>query len=202
MCVVELSAALVASTAPSFTNAANVMERASPLLIAMCVILSAAVKLTRQLAAGMIGKVRVTCPDCAGEGEKLREKDMCKKCHGKKVSKVKKRVEFMIEPGTLHGERIALKGEADEAVGRVKSLSSLRSLKSPPGTSCSTLASNRTIPSRFRLAQGQEISTSACRSLSQKLFSALSASSSFISTAEVSRSPPSAVSACSRTARS
>lgn len=40
----------------------------------------------------------------------------CKKCKGDKVVKDKKRVEFQIEPGTENGERIALKGEGDEAV--------------------------------------------------------------------------------------
>ncbi len=40
----------------------------------------------------------------------------CKKCKGAKVVKEKKRVEFKIEPGTEDGERIALKGEGDEAV--------------------------------------------------------------------------------------
>lgn len=40
----------------------------------------------------------------------------CKKCEGKKVTKAKKRVEFQIDPGTENGERIALKGEGDEAV--------------------------------------------------------------------------------------
>ena len=30
--------------------------------------------------------------------------------------KDKKRVDFEIEPGTVHGERIALKGEGDELV--------------------------------------------------------------------------------------
>lgn len=41
----------------------------------------------------------------------------CKKCKGKKVTKEKKRVEFLIQPGTESGERIALKGEGDAAVG-------------------------------------------------------------------------------------
>ena len=40
----------------------------------------------------------------------------CKKCKGKKVTKEKKRVEFMIDPGTEDGERIALKGEGDALV--------------------------------------------------------------------------------------
>jgi DnaJ family protein A protein 2 len=40
----------------------------------------------------------------------------CKKCRGKKVVTEKKRVEFRVEPGTEDGERIALRGEADQAV--------------------------------------------------------------------------------------
>lgn len=50
--------------------------------------------------------------------------DRCKKCQGKRVTKVKKRVEFQIDPGTENGERIALKGEGDEAV-RIVHLSSI-----------------------------------------------------------------------------
>lgn len=59
--------------------------------------------------------MRSPCPDCDGTGQHIREKDRCKRCKGKKVTKEKKRVEFMIEPGTEDGERIALRGEGDEA---------------------------------------------------------------------------------------
>jgi DnaJ family protein A protein 2 len=72
--------------------------------------------LTCQLGVGIVGKVRVPCPDCDGEGQHIRDKDRCKKCKGKKVVKEKKRVEFMIDPGTEDSERIALKGEGDEEV--------------------------------------------------------------------------------------
>lgn len=63
--------------------------------------------------------MKTTCPDCDGEGKRLREKEKCKKCKGKKVLKEKKRIEFMIEPGTEDGERIALRGEGDEAVSQL-----------------------------------------------------------------------------------
>ncbi|KAK4686429.1 hypothetical protein P7C73_g3699, partial [Tremellales sp. Uapishka_1] len=69
----------------------------------------------RHLGPGLVGKFKMECPECEGEGKKIREKD--RKCQGKKVRKEKKRVEFQIEPGTEDGERIALKGEADEAPG-------------------------------------------------------------------------------------
>ncbi|ORY32569.1 chaperone regulator [Naematelia encephala] len=69
----------------------------------------------RHLGPGLVGKMKVPCPDCDGEGTRLREKERCKKCKGKKVVREKKRVEFQIEPGTEDGERIALRGEGDEA---------------------------------------------------------------------------------------
>lgn len=69
--------------------------------------------------------MRVTCPDCDGEGQHIREKDRCKRCKGKKVTKEKKRVEFQIEPGTENGERIALKGEGDEIVSTRRAVACL-----------------------------------------------------------------------------
>ncbi|GFZ44155.1 hypothetical protein JCM24511_01876 [Saitozyma sp. JCM 24511] len=66
------------------------------------------------LGPGLVGKMKVPCEDCEGEGVRVPEKQRCKKCKGKKVVKEKKRVEFHILPGTEHGERIALRGEGDE----------------------------------------------------------------------------------------
>nr|XP_019010770.1 chaperone regulator [Kwoniella pini CBS 10737]OCF49551.1 chaperone regulator [Kwoniella pini CBS 10737] len=68
----------------------------------------------RHIAPGLLGKVKSPCPSCNGEGKKIRDKEKCKKCKGLKVTKEKKRIEFMIEPGTEDGERIALRGEGDE----------------------------------------------------------------------------------------
>ncbi|WWC93982.1 hypothetical protein V866_000820 [Kwoniella sp. B9012] len=68
----------------------------------------------RHIAPGLLGKVKSPCPSCHGEGKKIRDKEKCKKCKGLKVTKEKKRIEFMIDPGTEDGERIALKGEGDE----------------------------------------------------------------------------------------
>ncbi|OCF36918.1 chaperone regulator [Kwoniella heveanensis BCC8398] len=69
----------------------------------------------RHLAPGLLGKMKSVCPECDGEGKKLRDKEKCKKCKGAKVLKEKKRIEFMIDAGTEDGERIALRGEGDEA---------------------------------------------------------------------------------------
>ncbi|WVO16381.1 hypothetical protein L204_104056 [Cryptococcus depauperatus] len=71
----------------------------------------------RMIGPGLVGKVKSSCPECQGEGIKLRDKEKCKKCKGNKVQKEKKRIEFMIEPGTEDGERIALRGEGDEQPG-------------------------------------------------------------------------------------
>nr|XP_019046093.1 chaperone regulator [Kwoniella bestiolae CBS 10118]OCF25023.1 chaperone regulator [Kwoniella bestiolae CBS 10118] len=68
----------------------------------------------RHIAPGLLGKVKSPCPSCHGEGKKIRDKEKCKKCKGLKVTKEKKRIEFMIDPGTEDGERIALRGEGDE----------------------------------------------------------------------------------------
>jgi DnaJ family protein A protein 2 len=45
----------------------------------------------------------------------------CKRCKGAKVTQEKKRVEFEIDPGTVDGERIALRGEGDETVSHLQS---------------------------------------------------------------------------------
>lgn len=72
---------------------------------------------TTPLGNSMFGQGRSTCPDCKGSGEKLREKDHCKKCKGKKVVSEKKRLEISIEKGMVNGQRIVLYGEGDQSPG-------------------------------------------------------------------------------------
>ncbi|TFY55161.1 hypothetical protein EVJ58_g8419 [Rhodofomes roseus] len=69
---------------------------------------------TTQLAAGRFATSRAACPDCEGRGERLREKDQCKKCKGKKTVKEKNRREIFIEPGMPDRHRIVLAGAGDE----------------------------------------------------------------------------------------
>ncbi|GJE94872.1 DnaJ-domain-containing protein [Phanerochaete sordida] len=69
------------------------------------------------LGAGRYGTSRAMCSDCGGRGEKLREKDQCKKCKGKKTVKEKTRQEIFIERGMADRQRIVLSGAGDEEPG-------------------------------------------------------------------------------------
>ncbi|KAG0037830.1 hypothetical protein BGZ83_003298, partial [Gryganskiella cystojenkinii] len=68
----------------------------------------------RQIGPGMMQQMQVTCPGCDGEGSIMREKDRCKKCKGNKVVNEKKVMEIFIEKGMRNGEKIPMKGEADQ----------------------------------------------------------------------------------------
>ncbi|KAG0304480.1 hypothetical protein BGZ98_005472 [Dissophora globulifera] len=71
----------------------------------------------RQVGPGMMQQMQVTCPTCDGDGETLRDKDKCKKCKGAKVVNEKKVMEIFIEKGMRDGEKIPMKGEADQLPG-------------------------------------------------------------------------------------
>ncbi|KAI0077869.1 DnaJ-domain-containing protein [Panus rudis PR-1116 ss-1] len=70
-----------------------------------------------QLAPGQLGTSRARCSECKGEGEKLREKDRCKKCKGNKTVKEKTRQEIHIDRGMHDKQRIVLTGAGDEEPG-------------------------------------------------------------------------------------
>ncbi|KAG0260115.1 hypothetical protein BG011_002134 [Mortierella polycephala] len=71
----------------------------------------------RQIGPGMMQQMQVTCPTCDGEGSTMRDKDKCKKCKGAKVVNEKKVMEIFIEKGMRNGEKIPMKGEADQQPG-------------------------------------------------------------------------------------
>ncbi|KAF9970569.1 hypothetical protein BGZ73_006710 [Actinomortierella ambigua] len=71
----------------------------------------------RQIGPGMMQQMQVTCTTCHGEGQTIREKDRCKKCKGNKVVNEKKVLEIFIEKGMRNGEKIPMKGEADQEPG-------------------------------------------------------------------------------------
>ncbi|KAI1318306.1 hypothetical protein EDD11_006819 [Mortierella claussenii] len=68
----------------------------------------------RQVGPGMMQQMQVTCNGCDGEGQTMRDKDKCKKCKGAKVVNEKKVMEIFIEKGMRNGEKIPMKGEADQ----------------------------------------------------------------------------------------
>jgi DnaJ family protein A protein 2 len=67
-----------------------------------------------QVGPGMVSQAQVQCSTCSGRGTFYKEKDRCKKCKGVRTVQQKKMLELYIPPGTREGEKIVLKGEADQ----------------------------------------------------------------------------------------
>ncbi|KAF9532577.1 hypothetical protein CPB83DRAFT_847002 [Crepidotus variabilis] len=67
-----------------------------------------------RVAPGTFATSRGQCPDCKGEGQRLKEKERCKKCKGDKVVKEKTRQEIFIEKGMTDRQRIVLAGAGDQ----------------------------------------------------------------------------------------
>lgn len=71
----------------------------------------------RQLGPGMMQQMQSVCPDCHGDGEMINEKDRCKFCQGRKVTKETKNHEIQIDKGMRDSQKITLRGEGDQTVG-------------------------------------------------------------------------------------
>jgi len=69
------------------------------------------------ISSHQMGTSRSQCRDCKGLGEKLKEKDRCKKCKGEKVVTEKTRQEIFIEKGMADRQRIVLAGAGDQEPG-------------------------------------------------------------------------------------
>jgi len=69
----------------------------------------------RQIGPGMVQQIQQPCRECDQTGEKIRDKDRCRKCSGKKVIKDRKIIECHITPGMKDGEKITFEGEGDQA---------------------------------------------------------------------------------------
>lgn len=69
------------------------------------------------ISSTQFGVSQATCPDCKGKGERLKEKDRCKKCKGEKTVKEKERHEIFIERGMADRQRIVLPGAGDQEPG-------------------------------------------------------------------------------------
>jgi DnaJ-class molecular chaperone len=71
----------------------------------------------QMLGPGMYSQRTGPCDECRGTGEMIDEKNKCKNCDGKKVTKEKKVLEVQIDKGAPNGEQYVLHGEADEYPG-------------------------------------------------------------------------------------
>ena len=69
----------------------------------------------RQIGPGMVQQIHQPCRECGQTGEKIREKDRCKKCMGKKTIKEKKILECHVDKGMKDGQKISFRGEGDQA---------------------------------------------------------------------------------------
>ncbi|KAJ1307579.1 hypothetical protein OPQ81_001676 [Rhizoctonia solani] len=76
------------------------------------------VNVNQMLAPNQIGVSRSPCPDCDGEGKKIREKDRCKRCKGKKTVAESKKIDFTIKRGMQDRTRITLSKQGDQVPGQ------------------------------------------------------------------------------------
>jgi len=65
----------------------------------------------------MMQQMQTACTDCRGEGNIIAEKDKCTDCQGAKTVAEAKVVEFPIEAGMKHGDKIKFTGEGDQKPG-------------------------------------------------------------------------------------
>ena len=66
------------------------------------------------MVMGMMGMSRSVCPECGGEGSSISSKDKCKTCRGKKIRREREEMSVTIKPGMDHGQKIVLRGAADQ----------------------------------------------------------------------------------------
>lgn len=71
----------------------------------------------RQLGPGMITKMQTTCDVCRGRGEKITEKDKCKKCLGNKLVEEKQIFEVHINKGMKDEQQIKFADQGDQTPG-------------------------------------------------------------------------------------
>ena len=71
----------------------------------------------RQIGPGMVQQIQQPCRECNQTGEKIKEKDRCRKCSGKKVARERKVLDCKILPGMKDGQKIKFIEEGDQAPG-------------------------------------------------------------------------------------
>lgn len=71
----------------------------------------------RQLGPGMIQQMQAQCDECDGQGEVCPPEARCKECSGEKTVEERKNLEVFVEKGMKNGEKITLRGEAEQSPG-------------------------------------------------------------------------------------
>lgn len=77
----------------------------------------AGVKTMLRQMGPMIQRFQTVCPECSGEGESIRDRDRCKKCHGKKTVVERKVLHVNVDRGVKTGHKIDFRGEGDQMPG-------------------------------------------------------------------------------------
>jgi len=77
----------------------------------------AGVKTMLRQMGPMIQRFQTVCPDCQGEGEVIRDRDRCKRCHGKKTVVERKVLHVHVDRGVKSGHKIDFRGEGDQMPG-------------------------------------------------------------------------------------
>lgn len=70
-----------------------------------------------QIGPSIMQRMETKCNDCYGQGEFIPQKDKCKNCDGKKISREKKIIEVHIDKGMEDGQKITFAGEGDMEPG-------------------------------------------------------------------------------------
>lgn len=72
---------------------------------------------TQMIGPGMMTQSQVPCNTCKTEGKIYDKKDICKACNGDKIKQVEKIIEVPIERGVPDGKDILFAGEGNEVPG-------------------------------------------------------------------------------------
>jgi len=72
---------------------------------------------TQMIGPGMIQQSQAPCSKCSSEGKYYEEKDKCKTCKGERIKTVEKTLEIPIDKGTPSDKTILFAGEGNEAPG-------------------------------------------------------------------------------------
>ncbi|EEB05422.1 DNAJ domain-containing protein Mas5 [Schizosaccharomyces japonicus yFS275] len=75
------------------------------------------VKFVTRAMGPMIQRMQMTCDECNGEGEIIKDSDRCPQCHGAKTISERKVLSVHIEKGMTNGQKIVFKQEGEQAPG-------------------------------------------------------------------------------------